>query len=113
MLFISGAINSSQLGSCLDDRSGHLSKPLYLFRASRCDRACGSAHLRTAQTAVAAANPRIVAGMNTDNLGYDYRWDACHFNDEGRAAILAEVVPAIAMLIEATAPPEGGAVGTD
>jgi hypothetical protein len=51
------------------------------------------------QTEVAEENDRIVAGMDTDILGNDYRWDMCHLNSLGRAAIIEQIVPELAGLL--------------
>lgn len=75
---------------------------LYLFRASKCigaNRAEGVAGIRDAQTAVAESRDRVVPGMDTDALGNDFRWDTCHFNSLGRAAIVNEVAPEVADLL--------------
>lgn len=67
---------------------------LYLFEATRCTRPRnlpGVPAFRNAQRHVAAANPRLVNGMNTDTLDARYRWDGCHFNDAGREVISIEV----------------------
>lgn len=63
---------------------------IYYLRSTVCrgeGRAEGVPELVAAQTRVAEANPRIVAGLLTDSLGPDFRWDGCHFNSRGRAAI--------------------------
>ena len=76
---------------------------VYLFRASRCRRGEEGGEpvpfLTEAQTHVAEADPRIVAGMDTDALGDDFRWDGCHFNSAGREAIVKAVAPELAALL--------------
>jgi hypothetical protein len=75
---------------------------LYMFRASRCIgpmRQDGVAEILRVQTEVAEENDRIVAGMDTDILGNDYRWDMCHLNSLGRAAIIEQIVPELAGLL--------------
>lgn len=82
---------------------------MYLFRTSRCDspgRPGTSPYIRAAQTAVAKANPRIVAGTNTDQFGADFRRDGCHFNSRGRAAVNAVTVPDLANRIRTSS--QGG-----
>lgn len=80
---------------------------LYLFQVSRCG---GKPWPETVPAAiavfrsVAAANPRIVLGMNTDELGREYRWDQCHFNSQGREAIVETVVPQLLPLLTRPAP---------
>ncbi len=71
---------------------------LYMFEATLCTRPRnlpGVAAFRNAQRHVAAANPRIVGGMNTDTLDARYRWDGCHFNAAGREIVVAEVMQAL------------------
>ena len=87
--------------AALTDLSGQLLEiapkaRMYMFRASRCigsKRENGVAMIRDAQTAVAEANPRIEAGMNTDELGPDFRRDGCHFNSMGRREVVARAAP--------------------
>ncbi|PZQ97806.1 MAG: hypothetical protein DI533_11645 [Cereibacter sphaeroides] len=72
---------------------------LYLFRTSKCTgdgRENGVPEVREVQTRVAEGNDRMIVGMNTDELGNDYRWDKCHFNSLGRAAIIETIVPELA-----------------
>lgn len=84
--------------------------PLYLFQATRClgkRRVEGVPAVIDALRQVAAANPRIITGMNTDVLGRDYRWDTCHFNSLARTAIVGQVLPDITERLRR--PPPGGA----
>jgi hypothetical protein len=70
--------------------------PLYLFQASRCigpRRVNGIPAVVEVLQQVAAADPRIITGMNTDTLGRDYRWDTCHFNSMARTAIVDQITP--------------------
>jgi hypothetical protein len=70
--------------------------PLYLFQASICMgdyRINGVPKVIEVLQQAAAANPRIIKGMNTDTLGRDYRWDTCHFNSIAREAIVNQIVP--------------------
>lgn len=72
---------------------------LYLFQATRCTgayRLQGVPQVVEVMQQVAADNPRIITGMNTDVLGRDFRWDRCHFNSSGRDAIVTEITPEIA-----------------
>lgn len=69
---------------------------LYLFQATRCTgsfRADGVPAVIDVLQDVAASNPRIVTGMNTDVLGRDYRWDSCHFNSMARNEIVSRITP--------------------
>lgn len=77
------------------------SAPLYLFQASRCTgtyRENGVPGLVRELRTLAATSPRIIAGMNTDALGKEYRWDTCHFNALGRRTISSELLEASAQL---------------
>ena len=79
---------------------------LYMFRASRCigpKRQAGVAMIREVQTEVAEANPRIELGMDTDELGPDFRRDGCHFNSLGRKAVIAKAAPDLLRLEAARA----------
>lgn len=67
---------------------------MYLFRVSRCSdkmNANGVPLMRDIQTQVAEQNPRIFAGMNTDEFDDDYRIDRCHFNRFAREMIVERV----------------------
>ena len=72
---------------------------LYLFQTSKCvgeKRDQGVEEIRMVQRAVAEKRaPRVIPGMDTDQLGNDFRWDTCHFNSHGRAAIIEATLPAI------------------
>lgn len=70
--------------------------PIYAFQASRCrgpKRMHGFPQVIAAMRETAGALDGVLVGMNTDVLGPDFRWDMCHFNSFGRAALLAEVFP--------------------
>ena len=76
---------------------------LYLFQVSRCRNARrlnGVPEMIAVFGSVAAANPRVVLGMNTDVLGKEYRWDECHFNARGREAIVETSLPQIIALLQ-------------
>lgn len=78
--------------------------PLYLFQATRCmgaDRVNGVPAVVDVLQEMAAKNPRIIAGMNTDILGRDYRWDACHFNSMAREEIVSQIRPDLAERLRA------------
>lgn len=75
---------------------------LYLFQASKClgrIRQDGVQRILDAQADAATALPRTQLGMNTDELGNDYRWDTCHFNSLGRDVISQRVARDLAILI--------------
>ncbi|MEM7645023.1 MAG: sialate O-acetylesterase [Pseudomonadota bacterium] len=76
---------------------------LYLFRTTKCIgpvRADGVPAIRDVQSAVAEGNDRIVPGMDTDELGRDFRWDTCHFNSLGRREIVERVAGDLLDLVE-------------
>jgi lysophospholipase L1-like esterase len=67
----------------------------YLFQASRCmgkRRATGVPEMTEAARQVAHSEPRVIAGMNTDSLADDYRYDGCHFNSLAREQIARQVM---------------------
>ena len=75
---------------------------LYLFQTSRCigpRRIAGVSFIRDGQAEVASNNPQIQLGMNTDELGFDFRYDQCHFNSFGRDAVIAQAAPEVAELL--------------
>lgn len=70
----------------------------YMFRASMCmgeRRANGVPAITEAQSRVVSRHERIFAGLNTDVLARDYRWDGCHFNSAGRTEIIRLILPDI------------------
>ncbi|MBU2960038.1 sialate O-acetylesterase [Citreicella sp. C3M06] len=80
------------------------SAQLYMFQASKCigpRRAEGVEAMRAVQRAVAEASPRIIAGLNTDDFGNDYRWDTCHFNSLGRSAVVGALTAPLLDLLRA------------
>ncbi|MFN4128209.1 MAG: sialate O-acetylesterase [Paracoccaceae bacterium] len=75
---------------------------LYLFQASKCtgqNRANGVQQILDAQSDAVQTLLRAQLGMNTDELGNDFRWDTCHFNSLGRDAISRRVAYDLAALI--------------
>jgi hypothetical protein len=68
--------------------------PWLVFRSTRCKaRANNGPAIDAAITAWAAREPRVILGPNASALGYDARWDDCHFNGRGRDALVAETLP--------------------
>ena len=68
--------------------------PWLVFRSTRCKaRANNGPAIDAAVTAWAAREPRVILGPNASALGYDARWDDCHFNGRGRDALVAETLP--------------------
>lgn len=56
--------------------------PIYVARASRCGRVRPAEEIRSAQQPVDPASG-ILAGPDTDTLGFAERYDGCHFSTEG------------------------------
>jgi hypothetical protein len=57
--------------------------PIYVCRASRCGEQKPVAAIRQAQSELVNAALNILPGPDTDALGDAYRYDGCHFSDEG------------------------------
>ena len=90
----------TRLTSILLDEMPHAR--MYMFRVSRCSDKInmdGIPLMRDIQTQVAAQNPRIIAGMNTDELDSDYRMDRCHFNRFARDIIAERVTYDLSQII--------------
>jgi hypothetical protein len=60
-----------------------VSAPIHVARASRCGKIRPSEEIRSAQSALADPALGIVAGPDTDALGFGERYDGCHFSTEG------------------------------
>lgn len=79
---------------------------LVLYRTSLC--AARWPHPNTALTTaiahLAEADTRVVLGPDTDRLDHRHRYDRCHFNARGRAAIVAATLPLLAAADPAAAP---------
>jgi hypothetical protein len=56
--------------------------PVYVAQSTRC---CGPPFepIRAAQRAVVNPALGILPGPDTDAIGFEYRWDRCHFSSEG------------------------------
>lgn len=77
---------------------------LVLYRVSLCTgerRKQSNLPLLAAQTAVAEANPRIVAGPNTDRFDRRFRHDDCHLNDAGAKGVADDTLALIAPMLGA------------
>lgn len=77
---------------------------LVLYQASICTgerRKQSTAAVINAQAAVAAADPRVILGPNTDLLGRRYRHDDCHFNDVGAQIVANQTVDLVSQLLTA------------
>lgn len=57
--------------------------PIYTAVASRCAKFRGSESIRSAQVALRNPSAGILEGPDTDALGFEYRYDGCHFSTEG------------------------------
>ena len=57
--------------------------PIYVARATRCDKIRASEALRRAQAGLHDPAAGIRAGPDTDTLGFAERYDGCHFSVEG------------------------------
>jgi hypothetical protein len=58
--------------------------PILVSIATRCRKNRGDLEIRQAQKELAADAPAgIFPGPDTDELGLRFRWDGCHFSDEG------------------------------
>lgn len=56
--------------------------PIYISIATRC-RTRQHKEIQEAQAELVDIAARIYPGPNTDNLEFSYRYDGCHFTDEG------------------------------
>lgn len=70
--------------------------PFFVAQATICGGPrSGSENVRTAQRVVAETGANVFSGPDTDKLGYDMRYDQCHFNEQGvirHAEVWAEVL---------------------
>lgn len=57
--------------------------PVHVSVATRCKRERPNRTIQEAQTELVSPLKGIFAGPNTDTLGLEYRFDGCHFSDEG------------------------------
>jgi Carbohydrate esterase, sialic acid-specific acetylesterase len=62
-------------------RSKGIEAPIYVSITTRCWKTLNE--IQEAQTELVDILSGIYAGPNTDSLGFCYRYDGCHFSDEG------------------------------
>jgi hypothetical protein len=65
-----------------DIRSRGINAPIYVSIATRCGTSILH-EIQEAQAELVDTSSGIYRGPNTDNLGFCYRYDGCHFSDEG------------------------------
>jgi hypothetical protein len=65
-----------------DIRSRGVEAPIYVSIATRCERSTLN-EIQEAQIELVDISSGIYPGPNTDNLRFCYRYDGCHFSDEG------------------------------
>lgn len=64
-------------------RAHGVSAPIFISIASRCKTNRGEATIREAQRELIDPARNLYAGPDTDTLGFEYRYDGCHFTHEG------------------------------
>lgn len=87
-------VNGEIAGKGMPERRS-ASHPHWLITlTSKCagESASGSDQIRRAQLAVAQRLPNVAIAIDTDELGDAYRNDGCHFNDDGRNQIVADLI---------------------
>jgi lysophospholipase L1-like esterase len=57
--------------------------PIYVSVATRCQKVRAQEEIRQAQQELVDMDEGIYAGPDTDTLDWSYRYDGCHFSDEG------------------------------
>ena len=57
--------------------------PIYVSVATRCQKVRAQEEIRQAQQELVDMDKGIYAGPDTDTLDWYYRYDGCHFSDEG------------------------------
>jgi len=65
-----------------DIRSRGIKAPIYVSVATRCGRNMSN-EIQQAQAELVDISSGIYHGPNTDDLGFAYRYDGCHFSDQG------------------------------
>ena len=61
-----------------------VSAPIYVARVTRCGKVRPSDEIRNAQSGLVDAAMGILAGPDTDVLGFAERYDGCHFSSDGQ-----------------------------
>ena len=71
-------------------RKEGVTAPIYVSVATHCGKEKPNRTIQGAQTELVSSMTGIYEGPNTDTLGLEYRFDGCHFTEEGlrRAALL-------------------------
>jgi Carbohydrate esterase, sialic acid-specific acetylesterase len=64
-------------------RKQGVNAPIYVSIATRCQKERGNLEIQQAQAELIDRPMGIYPGPNTDLLGFAYRYDGCHFSDEG------------------------------
>jgi hypothetical protein len=57
--------------------------PIYIAIATKCGKRWGNTEIQEAQKELINISEGIYPGPDTDSLGFCYRYDGCHFSDEG------------------------------
>jgi len=84
-------------------RAGHVAAPVLLARSTRCLDADGSA-VRAALARVAAREPGVAEGPDTDLLSGPMRADGCHWSSAGAAAAARLWAPHVLHALRSAAP---------
>lgn len=64
-------------------RANGIDAPIYVSIATRCNRIRENKDIQQAQRELVDILKKIYPGPDTDKLGLEYRFDGCHFSDEG------------------------------
>jgi hypothetical protein len=64
-------------------RQHGVTAPIYVSVATRCYKLRAQEEIRQAQQELVDVAKGIYAGPDTDTVGWGYRYDGCHFSDEG------------------------------
>jgi len=64
-------------------RNQGVTAPIYVAVATRCQLRRETVEIRAAQQELVNPPRGIYSGPDTDTLGWGYRYDGCHFSDEG------------------------------
>jgi hypothetical protein len=67
-------------------RANGIAAPIYVSQATRCYETAKNPPLRAAQRKLAESLDGVFAGPDTDLLGPEYRYDGCHFAENGVSA---------------------------
>jgi Carbohydrate esterase, sialic acid-specific acetylesterase len=70
-------------------RKQGVNAPIYVSIATRCQKERGNLEIQQAQGELVDRPMGIYPGPNTDLLGFAYRYDGCHFSDEGLKQVAA------------------------